>query len=307
VTPSRASMPKPGTMGVSPIRPTVVAAIRDPEWRVHVSVSLAQWSSLTVIDDPRELPVAAARSEIDIALWHLDSGDDVDDDCVNAVRCLRRASPGVVLIVYCEISHAIAPLLLAAGRVGADRVLVRGSSSLLRGLQEALASDESRRYARFVIGELGLPVGSASTALSRSLGHARAGPFTVEWLAHDLGVSRQTLASWLRDAQLPVPERLIGWSRILMVARLLEDAERPINAIARTLQFSSVSDLRHLVGRYTGCTPTQLRGGGGVTVALAMLRSEIGSRHQSPEPAGPIMIDEKPSIRTPALPINPLR
>ena len=32
-------------------------------------------------------------------------------------------------------------------------------------------------------------------------------------------------------------------------------------------------DLRHLVARYTGCTPTQLRGRGGLTVALAMLRS----------------------------------
>jgi AraC-like DNA-binding protein len=307
VTTSRAAVRKPGTGGASLTRPTVVAAVRDPEWRGHVSVSLAGWASLTVIDDPREFPVAAARYEIDIALWHLDSGDDVDHDCVRAVRCLRRTSPGVVLIVYCAVSHAIAPLLLAAGRVGADRVLVRGSSSLPIGLHEALASDESRRYARVVIGALGLPVGSASTALARSLEYARVGPFTVEWLAHDLGVSRQTLASWLRDAELPVPERLIGWSRVLMVVRLLEDTERPINAIARTLQFSSVSDLRHLVGRYTGCTPTQLRGGGGVTAALAMLRSEFGSRHQSPEPAGPILIDETLSIRTPALPINPLR
>jgi len=90
--------------------------------------------------------------------------------------------------------------------------------------------------------------------------------------------SRKTLSNWLQLAQLPPPARIIGWMRVLVAARMLEDTTRSTEKVARELHFISGTSLRNMVRRYLNCGPEQLRERGGFQYALQMFVRELGSR-----------------------------
>jgi AraC-like DNA-binding protein len=166
----------------------------------------------------------------------------------------------------------MASLLLVAGRVGVDHLLLRGLDDLARGIREVLTSPPSESDVNDAVATMALPSGPAVSTVAHCLRRAMAGPLTVQQLADQLQISRKTVGVWLRDAGLPAPEQLIGWCRVYGVARLLADPRRSVAQVARVLNFSSESDLRRMVSRYLGCTPTQLRDGGGVSLVTAALR-----------------------------------
>jgi AraC-like DNA-binding protein len=263
-------------------RPTVVAAIRDDEWRSHVRARLDAWSTLAFVEDVNQLPPVATTCTPDIVLWHLDSALDSTADVYGAVfEELRRVAPSAVVIAYGQIDRAIAPLLLAAGRAGVDRLLLRGLDDLELRLRESLRSSEIESTIRAALAQLNLPRSSAALAFSYCLRRANVGAITVHQLANELHVNRKTLSVWLRSAGLPAPQLLIGWCRVCNVALALANPKRSVAQTARLLGFSSATDLRRMVSRYIGCTPTEMRLAGGVTMVLAALRSRIAAQRSS--------------------------
>ena len=70
-------------------------------------------------------------------------------------------------------------------------------------------------------------------------------------------------------AQLPPPARIVGWGRILVAARMLEDTTQSTEKVARALNFVSGTSLRNMMRRYTRCGPETLRQRGGFDYALA--------------------------------------
>jgi AraC-like DNA-binding protein len=255
--------------------PIVLAAIRDQEWQSHVRTTLGAWSRLAFVSHPLDLPGAAAPCP-DVVLWHLDLAGPTDE-CDVAFQRLRRIAPRVALVAYGQVERGIASLFLIAGRVGVDRLLLRGYDDLARNVRSLVASARAGADVDAALEQIGLPAGPAAATVAYCLRRAATGPFTVNQLAEDLQVSRRTLALWLRRAGLPAPERLIGWCRIYGVARQLNDSARSIGQIARDLRFSSDSDLRRMVSRYTGYTPTQLRDRGAASVVVSALRPSIAS------------------------------
>ena len=265
-------------------RPTVIAAVRDDEWRTHVVSHLTAWASITFVLDPRELPAAATATTAAVALWHLSRPSDVDEECGSVIAQLRRAAPGIRVVGYCQVSRSVAPLLLAAGRVGIDGLLMRGFDDLTIGLRKALDMNGPPPYTGTVLSQLRVTRIPAGRLLARCLEDAASGPISVESLAKQLRVSRRTLRNWLHQAGLPAPEVMISWSRVFAVAHALEDANRSISAVARALRFSSGSDMRRMVMRYVGCTPTELRERGGVAAVTHALDAQISARQRTGAP-----------------------
>jgi AraC-like DNA-binding protein len=107
--------------------------------------------------------------------------------------------------------------------------------------------------------------------------HAREG-LTVGQLATDLGLSRRTMAYRLRAAELPPPESLIMWGRLLVVAWLLRNPGYSVNQAARTLGWHELSALRSLAMSYLGHSPSVLREPGAVArVAMGMTAGTRGT------------------------------
>jgi AraC-like DNA-binding protein len=253
----------------------VVAAMRDGEWRSHVLGSIGGRCRLSFVDGIHDLANAAATLNPDIALWHAEELLEAEQACAMAIRHVRRLSPRTMVVAYGEMSRTIARSLLSAGRMGVDRLLFRGFDDLAGAIQE-LGTTVGPTDAELleIVTTLGVSSAPAAGVCIHCLRRASRGPLTVQRLAEELSVDRKTLRNWLRRAGLPGPERLIGWCRVIAAARLLERSERPVAEVAQTLRFSSVSDLRRMLGRYTGYRPTDVRlhGTSGVVGALITRR-----------------------------------
>jgi AraC-like DNA-binding protein len=264
-------------------RPVVLAAVRDPEWRQDVRIRLDAWSSVVFVEDVHQLPLAATQNPPDIVLWHLDRLLDVSAEAYTATfQRLRRVSPCTAVIAYAQVDRAVASLVLIAGRVGVDRLLLRGYDDLELGLRDIWSSTRIDTAIRGALVQLDIPPGSAALAFTHCFRRASTGSITVADWASELHVNRKTLSLWLHAVGLPTPEPLIGWCRVCGVALALADPRRSVARSARMLGFSSPTDLRRMVSRYVGCTPTEMRLAGGVTMVLSRLRAQMTVR-RSPE------------------------
>jgi transcriptional regulator GlxA family with amidase domain len=91
-------------------------------------------------------------------------------------------------------------------------------------------------------------------------------------------VNRRTLHSRLRAAGLPAPEQVIGWTRLLLAAALLEASDGSVASIAARLGFSSESALRGMLVRYARFTTRELRRGDGVGRLFSVFREATSPR-----------------------------
>jgi AraC-like DNA-binding protein len=91
---------------------------------------------------------------------------------------------------------------------------------------------------------------------------------SVEDAATAMGIHRKTLVDRLRSAGLPSPRTIIGWSRLLTAARLLDDPGRTVEQVALRLDFPSGTALRNMFKRYTGLRTSEVRENGGVRCVL---------------------------------------
>jgi AraC-like DNA-binding protein len=275
---------KIGPISGTGVRPTVLAAVHDEEWRSHVKASIDACSLLTFVDDVHELSVAAEKGRPDVILWHLSGVIDRTDAHMIAFQEVRRTAPGCVVVAYGQIDRSVAPLLLLAGRIGVDRLLIRGFDDLGRAIREVARATDVEVVIRDTLAQLGVQPGRAASTLAHCLRQTIAGRITVEQLADEFHVNRRTIGAWLREASLPTPEHLIGWCRVYWVARSLSSDHRSIGQITRALGFSSGSDLRRMVARYAGCTPTDLRSIGGLERMMIALRGRRSTGGRTTKP-----------------------
>ncbi|HTD50094.1 MAG TPA: helix-turn-helix domain-containing protein [Acidimicrobiia bacterium] len=261
------------TIAVPTSRPVVVAVVTDQEWCDHLRSVLGSWTALTIVATTRELAHRSASASPDVALWHLAHPSDAGDESVAALRHFRLRSPRTVILAYCAVSTKVAPLLVTAGHAGIDGVLLRGYDDPRDAIRLRLAQDSVDVFTRGVIARMALPDGPAWSVLAHCVRRAARTVLTVEQLADECGVNRKTLGNWLRSAGLPAPEQLIGWSRLLVAAALLEAPDRSIVAVAAQVGFSSEAAFRGMLARYTKLRPRDLRQRDGFARLMAMLEN----------------------------------
>jgi AraC-like DNA-binding protein len=198
------------------------------------------------------------------------------------VRRLRGEFPLVPVLAYCPFTQPDARDLLDVVQAGVSGLLVRGVDDAGFALDSALAAAEDECTARRAMVELGRFVdGPARPVLEYCLSHARSAP-TVLDVARALGMHPKTLSTRLARAGLPPAQIVIGWCRLLMAARLMEDVGRPLEQVALHLNFPSGASLRNMLARYTGLKPSEVRENGGFTCVLFAFRQAISARGDAP-------------------------
>jgi len=110
------------------------------------------------------------------------------------------------------------------------------------------------------------------------LAHAPVAPPVAE-VAAALGVTRKTVAARLAAEALPPASALVGWGRVLLAARCLEDAHRSAEHVVHALGFADTTGLRHLLTRYTGLRTEQVRARGGLSAVLPMFAATLHAGH----------------------------
>ncbi|HEX8451411.1 MAG TPA: helix-turn-helix domain-containing protein [Longimicrobium sp.] len=104
---------------------------------------------------------------------------------------------------------------------------------------------------------------------------AASAPEDVAALARAARCSPRTLRRSLRAAELPTPEQLLAWRRLLHAARLMGDG-RTADGVARSLGFSSGSALRKSLKQLTGLRPRDLSGTGGARILAGLFIARCG-------------------------------
>jgi AraC-like DNA-binding protein len=249
----------------------IAALISDRTRREHLRVALQERHELIAAASWSEFLGACDRSPIVAAVIDL---HDYAQPTFDALRQFRQRHGSTAMILYVASPPVPVQDVFEAGRFGFDAIIVAGDGDEPRAIQEII----ERAMARGV-GELLRPVVGAAPPVARDAALAAVARayehLSPESLARLLGVRRRALTDRLADAGMPPPQRLIAWGRLIMAARLLEDADRKVDAIALTLDFPSGSAFRNACQRYLGCAPHEMRARGGAAYVIQAFASQI--------------------------------
>ncbi len=242
--------------------------IRAPERRIaiylHDRVDHARLESalrdaavLVPVDSERALHAAITRRDVTATVVTL-HGKRVDD----AIGCVRRTKdrfPAHLLLVYFDEATIPTAALTEVVRLGADELIKHGRDDI-KGLLVQHVEDAARgnlvRGIRDRLRPRLDPTVSQIVEHVLSVAHRR---LTVEQIAVNLGIHRRTLVARLASRGYPSPQALIGWCRLLLAAKLMEERGRTLDSIALQLDFCSVSGLVNQFRRYTSLGTRELR------------------------------------------------
>lgn len=252
----------------------VAALVTDPRARARLTDALRNEASVRYCQRMSEV---AAMVEAGLARLVVAEHRDYDGlPTLATIRHLHEEFPSVPIVMYVPVTAA-AGLVLEFAKAGVSQLVFQGMDDLKPALRGAVNAALDQVSALGLNAELE-PLVPASVApfLRYCLEHARR-DITVEEVATAMGVSRKTLVVRLNAARLPSPRAMIGWCRLLIAARLLEDPGRTVEDVALKLDFPSGAALRNMFKRYTGLRATEVRQNGGMRCLVHAMKRELSS------------------------------
>jgi len=245
--------------------PKVRSAVRDRATDAHSVAATRSWDRLRWLVRERPTTVAVLDAEAIAA----EMAEDV------AVGELRRRFPSMgILLVLRRGGDPVS--LFRLGRAGL------GSLALLPA--DALEADFVRTIRDVLVGSTASLVTRAVSAhvprrevwaIRMALEAVQRGWHTEE-LASRMDLTRPHLSVRLGAAGLPSAGHLLIWAKMLHAARWLTDPGRSAESVSRQLEYSSGAAFRRALRTCLGVTPTELREGGGLRLALQRFLDACG-------------------------------
>jgi AraC-like DNA-binding protein len=177
------------------------------------------------------------------------------------IERLRVLFPSFPLILYTQLSPAVAPVLLRLGQIGIKQIVIARHDDHPARLNELLATEASHAVAGQVMSALSDLLTGCPSALKWSIESAVREPATVQSvqdLAHRARMDRRTCLRWFAKANLPPPSVTLMVLRVLYAHRLLQDPGYTVEDVATKLGYAPRS-LAQNVKEVLGMTPRELR------------------------------------------------
>jgi AraC-like DNA-binding protein len=253
----------------SPSRAAILALVADREARARLTAAARGLAELHFAATAEQLSAELERAHVVTIV--LEARDTAGTALAPHVERLRRSHPSIPIVAYATLSPGESREILDLARAGVHELVIRGFDDVGLRLRTALAHAREQAAAAEVLRELERDVPGPLQPLVRYCLERAAEAPTVSVVARAMGVHRKTLVNRARAAGLPSPLRLIGWCRLLLAARLLEDPGRRVEQVALCLEFPSATSLRNMLKRYVGER-------GGWRAVLEALRDSIRRR-----------------------------
>jgi len=188
---------------------------------------------------------------------------------------IRRGFPSLPILGYCTLRASLATDVSDLARAGVHDCVLLDIDDTAAGLRTRIGKARSLGTAEWALREMA-PVlaGAIEPIVHYCLANASR-PITVSELATVLGADRKTLSTRCRDAGSPPPGNIVSWCRMLMAARLLEDAGRHVEHVALELGFPSAGSLRALLRRYLSMGVQEMRDAGGASFVVEALKHAL--------------------------------
>jgi AraC-like DNA-binding protein len=253
----------------------VGALVPDPISRARLTDALRNEASVRYCG---RLSEVLAMVEAGLAsLVVVDHRDYDGSPTLPSIRRLRDEFPSVPIVMYLPMSAVVSGAVMEYAKAGVSQLVFQGVDDLKASLRSAVnaALDQVSAVSLAVDLEPLVPP-TIVPFLRYCLEYARR-DITVEEVAAAMSVHRKTLVDRLKAARLPSPRAMIGWCRLLMAARLLDDPGRTVEQVALKLDFPSGAALRNMFKRYTGLRTTEVRENGGVRCLLHAFKRELAA------------------------------
>lgn len=253
----------------------VAALVRDPISRARLTDALRSEAPIRFC---ARLTEVLAMVEAGLAnLVVVDHRDYDGSPTLPSVRRLRDEYPSVPIVMYLPMSAVISGALMEYAKAGVSQLVFQGVDDLKASLRSALDAAFDQASAVALGADLEPLIPSTIVPFLRyCLEHARRN-ITVEEVAVAMGVHRKTLVDRLKAARLPSPRAMIGWCRLLVAARMLDDPGRTVEQVALKLDFPSGPALRNMFKRYTGLRTTEVRQNGGMRCLVHAFKRELAA------------------------------
>jgi AraC-like DNA-binding protein len=161
------------------------------------------------------------------------------------------------------------------GRWGVSEVIVEGVEDTPAGIAKAIRFAQGKLLQGLM--EEVLPAylpGRVRRLLFAAAEAVSAGGHSPD-LAAILGVTETTVIRRCERLRLPPPRRILAWVRVLLAARLLEDAGRTSQGVAYACGYATEAGLRRVVQNFLGLGITELRRRGPLRTASATFLAEL--------------------------------
>jgi AraC-like DNA-binding protein len=188
--------------------------------------------------------------------------------------------PSLPVLVALPLDEANPALLRRLADLGVAGVIVLGHDDTPTALRARFDGAHAAPLKRRLAAVLPPDLSGQARALLDACAEVAADAGLARDLARRFGASRRTLLRITDRAALPSPQRLMVWMRVLLAASLLDERPRSVLEVARGCGFSSDSGLRRVAGKFTGMSPTELRGEGAFRTAAARFVAAL-ERHAS--------------------------
>jgi AraC-like DNA-binding protein len=253
----------------------VAALVKDPVSRARLTDALRNEASVRHCQ--RLVEVLALVEQGLATIVVLEHRDYDGNPALPAVRRLRDEYPSVPVVMYLPMTAVASGAVMEYARAGVSQLVFQGMDDFKASLRSAINSALDQVSAVALSAELETLIPPTIVPFLRyCLEHARRN-ITVEEVAAAMGVHRKTLVDRLKAARLPSPRAMIGWCRLLMAARMLDDPGRTIEQVALKLDFASGAALRNLFKRYTGLRTTEVRENGGARCLMHALKRDLAA------------------------------
>ena len=161
------------------------------------------------------------------------------------------------------------------GRWGVSEVIVEGVEDTPAGIAKAIRFAQGKLLQGLM--EEVLPSylpGRARRLLFAAAEAVSVGGHSPD-LAAVLGVTETTVIRRCERLRLPPPRRILAWVRVLLAARLLEDAGRTSQGVAYACGYATEAGLRRVVHNFLGLGITELRRRGPLRTASTTFLAEL--------------------------------
>ena len=251
----------------------VAALVRDPVSRARLSDALKNEATVRYCGRLSEIEEMIEQGLTNLIV--VDHRDHDGSPTLPSLSRLRDEFPSVPIVMYLPMSLLVSGAVMEYAKAGVSQLVFQGVDDLQASLRSAMNSALDHISAIALSAEFEPHVPATVVPFLRyCLEHARR-DITVEEVATAMGVHRKTLVDRLKAAHLPSPRAMIGWCRLLVAARVLDDPGRTIEQAALKLDFPSGAALRNMFKRYTGLRTTEVRENGGVRCLVHALKREL--------------------------------
>lgn len=105
--------------------------------------------------------------------------------------------------------------------------------------------------------------------------------WSVSALAAQMKLRERTLRKYFFNENLPSPQWLLGWTKLLLSAYLLADSSLTVEDIANRLEYSTPSAYRRALKTYIGSPANALRGSDGPARVADGMRAAFSMREDA--------------------------